>query len=335
MMLMTNDIPTSSERKSPFVKGDLGGCSFSSRNFIPSGAEGHLTTYIQYLQEKSKSPATITNYYYDILQFITFIKIQNISAITENDSKAYLTFMIESIKMSNPSINRKMISLRLFYEYLRHNGQLTNNPFDFFHKLDVSIKPTSVLAPDLINRALDYLKISIDNAKLSDSKTALILAIRNDLIFRLMLYTGIRKTDLVKIKISHIQKYSDNRFILKLMNRGVRTIPLTDKIIPSLSSYLKHRGMSAEFLFLDEHGKNPISVYAVHYLFRNISCSLKTRITPGNIRAYFASQLSRHGSDVLTIHNILGNSKLETTLKYSNISMKTCNHWLQPVVNLI
>lgn len=273
----------------------------------------HLIAYIQYLQKKSKSPTTIKFYYYDILQFITFIKIKDVPAITENESKAYLTFMIESVKMSNPSINRKMIALRLFYEYLRRNGQLTHNPFDFFNKMEVSVKSVSVLAPETIHRILDYLKSSIEKASHSDSKTALMMALRNDLIFRLIVFAGLRKTEITNIRLADIIGSPGHSFILKIMNRGVRTVPLPDKVIPSLTAYLKQRKSDSVSLFLDDIGKKPVSHFVVHRLFSNISMVMNERITPGRVRRFFASQLSTVSSDIMSLHNLLGHSKLETT----------------------
>lgn len=93
----------------------------------------NLDKYIDYLlYEKAYSKHTILNYKDDILEYLDFLKLEELEYknIVYEDLRYYLVYLKDKKKNSNSSIDRKISALRGFYKYLVNLKILEVNPFD-------------------------------------------------------------------------------------------------------------------------------------------------------------------------------------------------------------
>ena len=87
--------------------------------------------FIEYLQKERKmSKNTLEAYSRDVLEFVAFEGSRGMSDILETSSTEVIAFL-HNLKISGKSaatVNRKLASVRAFFNYLIEAGLMKNNP---------------------------------------------------------------------------------------------------------------------------------------------------------------------------------------------------------------
>ena len=106
--------------------------------------------FIEYLQKERKmSPNTLEAYSRDVREFIAFEGSRSMTDITETSGTEIVAFLHE-LKISGKSaatVNRKLASLRAFFNYLIEAGLMKENP------------TTAIRSPKIDRKNLEYLTI--------------------------------------------------------------------------------------------------------------------------------------------------------------------------------
>lgn len=281
-------------------------------------------TYLKHLtDERGASPWTVKSYSYDILHFLNFIDSKELLTVSVDDVKNYSAYMKQSRGLANSSINRKMISLRSMFRFFSHSRFITDNPFDSYLYLKSKHFPLVVLTRDQVARILNYLDRKAEFSKIH-SRKALAAALRDRLIFKMMIFGGLRRSEIVNLRIFDLVRSEIRSWIFKVQGKDTeRMVPLHPSLYANIAEYLKIRSSSSDYLFLRVQSDKPISIYTIHYLFKeiNLRVPLKTRITPRVLRATFAANLAHNGENLKTIQDLLGHVLIETTQRYLPVPM--------------
>ncbi|MDE6047917.1 MAG: site-specific integrase, partial [Anaeroplasmataceae bacterium] len=94
-----------------------------------------IAKFMDYLANvKYYSSNTVISYHKDLLEFSEFIHSERMAAgllqIRNNRvCKNYISYL-SSLNLASTSINRKLSSLRSFYDFLLKNGEVSTNFFD-------------------------------------------------------------------------------------------------------------------------------------------------------------------------------------------------------------
>jgi integrase/recombinase XerC len=278
--------------------------------------------YIDYLQyEKRYSAHTILAYHTDLDDFSDFLLMQyKISDPLQADYTLIRSWLISLIdrKISHRSVNRKLSTLKSFYRYCQRQGLLTTNPM-----LKVVAPRTSKQLPVFLTRTnLDDL---LHRAEFEDTYEG----VRNKMILTLFYATGIRRAELVQIKITDIDLEKGTLKVLGKRNKE-RIVPLGGNVINSLNEYLIIReqflsssGTKSEnifqSLFVTSKGLPvyPKLIYTiVHNLLSMIASNSK--LSPHVLRHTFATHMLDNGADLNAIKEILGHSSLAATQVYTH-----------------
>jgi integrase/recombinase XerC len=148
---------------------------------------------------------------------------------------------------------------------------------------------------------------------------------RNYMILRLLYETGIRRSELIQLKLTDIDHH---RKTLKVLGKGnkERFIPLGDEIITSLDRYLLIRSQlgceMSQNLFLTESGKAmyPRLIHRIVATGLAVHTTLKKK-SPHVLRHSFATHLGDGGADIFAIKELLGHSSLNATQIYTHTSL--------------
>lgn len=144
--------------------------------------------------------------------------------------------------------------------------------------------------------------------------------IRCQMLFSLMYSCGLRVSELLHIRINHIDK--DRKCILIKQGKGRkdRYVPLSEKILPELRKYYIQY-QPQEYLFNDSPGK-PIREMEVRYLFRDAIrlAGIKKPCTLHTLRHSYATHLLEMGENILRIRDLLGHSSIKSTLVYTHVA---------------
>lgn len=279
----------------------------------------HLPQFIDYLQyEKKYSLHTINAYQKDISDFAVFAEENfeetNLAEISYSIIRSWIVKLVDE-EVSNRSINRKISSLKTFYKFLLKTKQVEVSPLAKHKSLKVSKK---VQVP-FSAKEVETVITNFSAEGFSD--------VRDQLIIELLYSTGMRRAELINLKLESIQIESSQIKVLGKRNKE-RMIPLLPSVKKTFIAYLKEReqleiNSESDYLLLTNKGKklyDTLVYRIVNGYFSRVST--KTKNSPHIIRHSFATHLLNEGADLNSVKELLGHSSLASTQVYTHNSIK-------------
>lgn len=277
-----------------------------------------IESFLEYLAlEKKYSKHTIISYKNDLENFLNFIKEtyeeESIQKIHYVQIRSWIVLLV-SKNISNRSINRKMSSLKSFYKFLIKTKQIKENPLQ---------KHKSLKIPKRIN--VPFNKKEINEVLYHLEQKEGFVAMRNKLMVELFYGTGIRRNELINLKIQDVDLRQETIKVLGKRNKE-RYIPLLKVLQESIVEYLKIRtelSQNNDSLFITKKGNKLYGtlVYRViNEYFSSVSSKVKK--SPHILRHAFATHLLNEGADLNSVKELLGHASLASTQVYTNSSLK-------------
>lgn len=278
-----------------------------------------LKAFTDYLElERNYSQLTVKAYTNDINSFQSFLAKEfadtKLSEVNYAQIRNWIVQLVEA-KISNRSINRKVSALNSYYKFLLKIGDIEVNPLVKHKALKTSKKIQVPFSEAEIIVALDELYYE-DSYK----------GIRDRLIIELFYSTGIRRIELVNLKLLDIDFGNKTLKVLGKRNKE-RYVPLLYSVIQTLELYIEKRKQLKEIknkqaLFLTNKG---VKIYeTLVYRIINEYFSLvsnKVKKSPHILRHSFATHLLNQGADLNAVKELLGHSSLAATQVYTHNSI--------------
>jgi integrase/recombinase XerC len=285
-----------------------------------------VQSFLKYLvAERGYSKLTIEEYERDLDLFFRYLQenfdYEADEIYIDSFSKYELTEFLGDIILvkdnSAATRNRKLYSLRSFFNYLVKQELIKSNP-------TIHIEATkSNLRAEPIYLRLDDAKHFIETISNSKSSTA----VRDLAIVKTFMHCGLRVSELVNLNIGDID-YKDRS--IKFYGKGSkeRYVPLHPDVIQSIEDYLGYRKTitpnnkdAKKALFLSNRG-NRIHVRTVQKMVKKYAKKTGVRnaseITPHKLRHTFASLLYQKTKDLRVLQDLLGHSNISTTQIYTH-----------------
>ena len=272
-----------------------------------------------YLQlEKKYSSHTVTAYCNDITSFESFNTIhfdqQNIEQVNYSQIRSWIVSLVDN-DISNTSVNRKIASLKAFYKFLLKTKQIEVSPL---------LKHKALKTPKLLQIPFSEKEV-VDVLDIAQSAVGF-EGVRNKLVIDLFYTTGMRRAELISLKITNVDLSGSTIKVLGKRNKE-RIIPVLPIIKEQFALYLKEREslLSIEdhdYLFLTKKGLklNDSFVYRlINSYFSTVSEKVKK--SPHILRHTFATHLLNNGADLNSVKELLGHSSLASTQIYTHSSL--------------
>ena len=279
----------------------------------------NLQSFSDYLQlEKNYSPLTINAYVNDIRYFQEFIletfEQDNLLEVNYPQIRNWIVSLSDK-EISNKSINRKISSLKAFYKFLLKTKQIQINPLSK-HK---SLKSPTKLQIPFSEKELDNV---LNLIKYPDGFDG----IRDKLVIDLFYATGIRRIELINLKMQNVDLSNNTLKVLGKRNKE-RILPILPIISQNFKIYLAERAnleaiKDNDYFFLTLKGVklNESFVYRlINNYFSNVSEKVKK--SPHILRHTFATHLLNNGADINSVKELLGHSSLASTQVYTHSSL--------------
>ena len=270
------------------------------------------------LLEKNYSVLTVKAYQSDLDIFFEFAKKEYQERTINNVNYAQIRMWIVSlveIGLSNRSVNRKISALNTYYKFLLKTGDIKSNPLSKHKALKTSKKIQVPFSEAEVKSVLDDLNYGDDFE-----------SIRNKVIIELFYSTGIRRIELVELKLTSIDLQNKTLKVLGKRNKE-RIVPLLNSVIISATKYLNIRNTleyisDTNNLFLTKKGAKIYEtlVYRIINDYFSLASS-KVKKSPHILRHSFATHLLNQGADLNAVKELLGHSSLAATQVYTHNSI--------------
>ncbi len=277
-----------------------------------------FTDYL--LLEKKYSPHTVAAYTKDLERFFDFItnqyELSSLLSVNYSMVRSWIVFLVDT-GISNSSINRKISSLKTYYKFLLKTDQISETPLAKHRALKVAKK---VQIPFSQTEVEDVLEL-FDQA--NDFET-----LRDKLIVELFYSTGMRRAELIGLRLSDVSEIQKTIKVLGKRNKE-RIIPLLPSVLTTITKYKIFRDAlpclgASNKLLLTSKG-NPIYETLVYRVITRYfsEASLKVKKSPHILRHSFATHLLNQGAELNAVKELLGHASLASTQVYTHNSIDT------------
>ena len=276
----------------------------------------HTQQFQNYLEyEKQYSKHTLSSYKRDITQFQTWLKNNQCDDIIEADNLHIRNWVAGMHRqgMGSHSLQRKLSSLRSFYNFLIRKHKLKNNPALDIRAPKGAKKLPNTLDTDTLSQLLNIPPDSI-------------LAIRDRAIMELFYSSGLRLSELTDLNLNSIDLQEKS---LRAIGKGdkERLLPIGRKAIEALELWLAKRNTMAKInetaLFVSMRGKR-ISTRSIQERLNywRKKQGLEQHIHPHKLRHSFASHILESSGDLRAVQELLGHADISTTQIYTHLDFQ-------------
>ena len=278
-----------------------------------------LHSFKEYLAlEKKYSSHTVKAYLKDLESFREFNEEHfdqgNIDDVQYPQIRNWIIHLVNE-GITNRSINRKITSLNSYYKFLLKVEVIKANPLAKHKALKVSKKVQIPFSKEEVIGVLE-------DFNFDDSFEG----VRDKLIIELFYSTGIRRIELVQLKLTDLDISQKTLKVLGKRNKE-RYLPLLDSVLQTIEDYLDKRSQlknvkNETALFLTKKGDKIYETLAYRIINEYFSnASTKVKKSPHILRHSFATHLLNQGADLNAVKELLGHSSLAATEVYTHNSI--------------
>ena len=212
---------------------------------------------------------------------------------------------------SAATVNRKLASIRAFYNYLRINDQVTANPTQ------------NIKSPRIERKAIEYLTLEEVDRLLSVPDDSLI-GQRDRAMLELLYATGIRVSELISLDVKSVNPEAG--FILCESKGKSRMIPLYPVAVKALQDYLDDvrpqlvadEGEQALFVNMNGERMSRQGFWKIIKYYQE-KAEITKEVTPHTLRHSFAVHLLENGADLGSLQELMGHSDISSTQMYTQM----------------
>jgi integrase/recombinase XerD len=226
----------------------------------------------------------------------------------------YISFLRETEGLAPASAARHLVSLKVFYRFLRLEERTNQATVDLLSAPSLWQRIPQVLSPDNVTRLLDAPQ-PLDRYFLRDRA-----------ILETLYATGSRASEVVTLKLADLHLQAG---FCKCFGKGSkqRIVPLGRIAINALEAYLQklrpqlaRSSPDAPWVFVSRGGRRltreMLWVVVKKYVKR---AGLHSKVSPHTLRHSFATHLLAGGADLRTVQELLGHSSIRTTQQYTHV----------------
>ncbi|WP_163151588.1 tyrosine-type recombinase/integrase [Anoxybacillus sp. MB8] len=270
-----------------------------------------LTSFKQWLMEEGKSPKTMESYVGDVAKFHAYLIEKAVDASQPLSRFAfvrYKQYLIDN-EYAIATINKKITSLKVYNDFLQKKGIVSDSYIqlkrDRIHIAAGSEHVVTALSDEQVEKLLFYVEEKESQ--------------RNKLIVYLLLYTGVRVSELVNIKRADIDALAR---ILTVRGKGgkVREITLRQDVLHVMKQYeqgerANSRFCDSEYLLVSQRAPK-MHRDAVRGWLANVSKEVGFKLHPHLFRHTFCTRLLKKGVDLTTVSKLAGHSTVNMTARF-------------------
>ena len=248
---------------------------------------------------RGQASSTFENYIHRIAQVsLHFNRLPE--DISEDDLNDFLASLALSAKSpSRSAFKHSVYGLRYYYRYVGLPNRAVKLP---------SLKKDAKL-PDILNKE--------ELRKLFVAPTLL----KHRILLMLVYSAGLRSCELINLKIADIDFERKTIHIRRSKYNKDRIVPLSNYMAVGLKKYLALE-QPLTWLFNGKQLGSPYSSKGISWVMRQAVTTggITKSVTVHSLRHSYATHLIEDGLNIITVKDLLGHSKIETTMVYLHVA---------------
>lgn len=276
-----------------------------------------IQNFIQYLHNTKKtSKNTEVSYERDLKKMIQYLEAQGVTEIRQITSTHVNSYMLylERERFATSTVSRNVASMRAFFQYLKGENQIGENPAE-------QLKP-----PKVEKKVPEVLTVEEVDLLLRQPSKATPKGIRDKAMLELLYATGIRVSELIHLKNADINMQMG--YIRCIENEKERIVPFGNIAKKALNAYMHNarevllgKGVD-DTLFINCSGR-PMSRQGFWKVLKGYTkdAQITSDITPHTLRHSFATHLIQNGADLKSVQEMLGHADISSTQMYLRLNV--------------
>lgn len=300
--------------------------SHDSPSSSSPGMHAYLQQFLQWSASMNYSPATTKTRATNIERFITWCAQRDITKpqdVTKPVLERYRNHLFHHRKtdgkpLSFSTQHSQLAPLKAFFKWLNKENYILYNPAADFELPRVPKRlPKDILTPEEIDAMLAQTEVYGEKG------------IRDRAIIDTFYSTGIRRMELVNLKIQDVDLVRGTLMVFEGKSQQDRIVPIGERAVAWVREYLEKvrpklvRGEDSGYLFLTDRGQPFIRNRMTDLMqkYKN-AAGIDKRGACHILRHSMATHMHDNGAEIRFIQEILGHKNLTTTQIYTRVSIK-------------
>jgi len=262
---------------------------------------------------KAYSTNTLRMYLSEFRELLLLLEDHPVDQLTAQRLKSYFLYCVDQLEMGERKMNGKINAIKFYLEKVLHQPKM-------FFDIPRPKKPSTL--PKMLSTA-EVRKIfkQIKNLK-------------HMVAIQLVYGMGLRVSEVVNIKVEHIDSDRMMVHIVGAKGKKDRYVPLPKSILPLLREYYRNY-KPKEFILEGQYGGR-YSVSSVQNIFKRAMerSGIKKRVGIHGLRHSYATHLLESGADIRFIQELLGHHSLKTTQIYTKVTQTSIAAVVSPLDHL-
>jgi site-specific recombinase XerD len=263
-----------------------------------------LHDFREYLQRRHYAAHTLASYTLD-LQLFFAVCPQPLAQVSFRDVEQFMERQYHQ-GLAPTTLHRRLHALKHFFDYLIEQQRVTGNPVKPSHMVRRGRPLPKALSQDQVQRLFAQIHHPMDKA-----------------LFLLMLRCGLRISEVVHLKVDHIDWTQQAIRIEQGKGRKDRRVYMSPDTVASLQTCLTLRpahAVGTSVFWNQKRPHRPLSITAVQKKIERYAKAAGIKASCHWLRHTFASNLLEHGTEIVTIKEFLGHASIASSERYARVS---------------
>lgn len=245
-----------------------------------------------------------TKYYYATLIKMDSMISKNVTHLTTDDLRMYLTEYQKINNCSKASIDNIRRNLSSFFSWLEEENYILKSPMKRIHK----IKTDKVIKETYSDETLELLRDNCNN-------------LRDLAIIDLLSSTGMRVGELVRLNINDID-FENRECVVFGKGNKERPVYFDARTKIHLRNYINSRNDDNVALFVSlDAPHDRLNISGVEIRLRQLGRKLGiNKVHPHKFRRTVATKAIDKGMPIEQVQSLLGHSQIDTTMHYAMVN---------------
>lgn len=280
---------------------------------VPAPTAHQVRAYLETLQRRNYSPATIRGIMYLLTAFIQALSPEQqaqLHLVDRHTISAYID-RLQARSLQGATINNHLSAIRRFFRFLRHQSLVEHNPVLESHYLRQREDPLpQAMTDEETDRFLSVIQEPMDRA-----------------LFFLLLRSGLRVGEVAALRLTDVDLAQQTVRIERGEKNGRgRIVYFTADAKAALEVWLAQCVLFPEVsrLFFTKKTKriHGCTINARFHRYR-VQAGIEKSYSAKSLRHTFATQLLNAGVPLTTVQELLGHDRITTTQCYARLHDRT------------